>query len=127
MYRAKTLGKGRYAVFDREMYAQTIYLSQLETDLRLALERQEFILYYQPIVSLETRSLAGFEALVRWQHPQIGLISPEKFIAIAEGVETSHQITHLTNLGCSAAQGYFFAKPLNRQLVESLIVNNPQW
>jgi diguanylate cyclase (GGDEF)-like protein len=284
MYRAKTLGKGRYAVFDREMYAQTIHLSQLETDLRLALERQEFILYYQPIVSLETRSLAGFEALVRWQHPQMGLISPEKFIAIAEdtgliiplgewvlqeacqqlsawqstfpsasslhisvnlsskqikqfdfvdklgqiltatglngaslrleltetmlmdqgektielltqikqqkiqlsiddfgtgysslsylhhfpidtlkidrsfvnlikeegsnceivktiitlahslgmeaiaeGVETSHQITHLTNLGCAAAQGYFFAKPLNRQLVESLIVNNPQW
>ncbi|MEN9869905.1 MAG: hypothetical protein RLZZ171_888 [Cyanobacteriota bacterium] len=284
MYRAKTLGKGRYAVFDREMYAQTIHLSQLETDLRLALERQEFILYYQPIVSLETRSLAGFEALVRWQHPQMGLISPEKFIAIAEdtdliiplgewvlqeacqqlydwqstfpsatslhisvnlsskqikqfdfvdklgqiltatglngaslrleltetmlmdqgektielltrikqqkiqlsiddfgtgysslsylhhfpidtlkidrsfvnlikeegsnceivktivtlahslgmeaiaeGVETSHQIIHLTNLGCAAAQGYFFAKPLNRQLVESLIVNNPQW
>jgi diguanylate cyclase (GGDEF)-like protein len=284
MYRAKTLGKGRYAIFDREMYAQTIHLSQLETDLRLALERQEFILYYQPIISLETRSLAGFEALVRWQHPQMGLISPEKFIAIAEdtgliiplgewvlqeacqqlyawqstfasaaslhisvnlsskqikqfdfvdklgqiltatglngaslrleltetmlmdqgektielltqikqqkiqlsiddfgtgysslsylhhfpidtlkidrsfvnlikeegsnceivktivtlahslgmkaiaeGVETSHQITHLTNLGCAAAQGYFFAKPLNRQLVESLIVNNPQW
>ncbi|MGL5077659.1 MAG: EAL domain-containing protein, partial [Waterburya sp.] len=47
--------------------------------------------------------------------------------AIAEGVETPHQVTHLSNLGCEAAQGYFFAKPLNRPLAESLIVNNPQW
>jgi EAL domain-containing protein (putative c-di-GMP-specific phosphodiesterase class I) len=47
--------------------------------------------------------------------------------AIAEGVETPHQITHLSNLGCEAAQGYFFAKPLNLQLAESLIANNPQW
>ncbi|MGL5793528.1 MAG: two-component system response regulator [Waterburya sp.] len=284
MYRAKALGKGRYAVFDREMYAQTLHLSQLETDLRLALEHQEFALYYQPIVSLETSRLVGFEALVRWQHPQTGLISPGEFIAIAEdtgliipigewilqqacqqmytwqlafplaasmhisvnlsskqikqfdfvdklarilattglngsslrleltetmlmdrgektiellhqikqqqvqlsiddfgtgysslsylhrfpvdtlkidrsfvslinvegsnceivktiitlahslgmqaiaeGVETPHQITHLSNLGCEAAQGYFFAKPLNRPLAESLIANNPQW
>jgi diguanylate cyclase (GGDEF)-like protein len=284
MYRAKTLGKGRYAVFDREMYAQTIHLSQLETDLRLALEREEFVLYYQPIVSLKTNQLIGFEALIRWKHPQTGLISPEKFIAlaedtgliipigewvlqqacqqlrtwqltfplasslhisvnlsskqikqfdfvdklarilatsglngenlrleltetmlmdrgektielltqmkqqkiqlsiddfgtgysslsylhrfpvdslkidrsfvslinaegqnceivktiitlahslgmkaIAEGVETPYQITHLSNLGCEAAQGYFFAKPLNLQLAESIIANNPQW
>ncbi|MGL6342301.1 MAG: two-component system response regulator [Waterburya sp.] len=284
MYRAKALGKQRYAVFDREMYAQTLHLSQLETDLRLALEHQEFALYYQPIVSLETSRLVGFEALVRWQHPQTGLISPGEFIAIAEdtgliipigewilqqacqqlrtwqlafplaaslhisvnlsskqikqfdfvdklakilattglngsslrleltetmlmdrgektiellhqikqqqvqlsiddfgtgysslsylhrfpvdtlkidrsfvslinaegsnceivktiitlahslgmqaiaeGVETPHQVTHLSNLGCEAAQGYFFAKPLNRPLAESLIVNNPQW
>jgi diguanylate cyclase (GGDEF)-like protein len=284
MYRAKALGKGRYAVFDREMYAQTIHLSQLETDLRLALEHQEFILYYQPIVSLETCRLIGFEALLRWQHPQTGLIPPGEFIAlaedtgliipigewvlqqacqqlrtwqstfplasslhisvnlsskqikqfdfvaklkkilaktglngehlrleltetmlmdrgektiellhqikqqqvqlsiddfgtgysslsylhrfpvntlkidrsfvnlinaeghnceivktiitlahslgmkaIAEGVETPHQITHLKNLGCDAAQGYFFSKPLNLQLAESIIVNNPQW
>ncbi|MGL5835740.1 MAG: two-component system response regulator [Waterburya sp.] len=84
MYRAKTLGKGRYAIFDREMYAQTLYLSQLETDLRLALERQEFFLDYQPIISLQTNQLIGFEALVRWQHLQKGLISPGEFIAIAE-------------------------------------------
>jgi diguanylate cyclase (GGDEF)-like protein len=84
MYRAKALGKGRYAVFDREMYAQTVHLSQIETDLRLALEREEFVLYYQPIVSLKTSQLIGFEALIRWQHPQIGLILPGEFIAIAE-------------------------------------------
>jgi diguanylate cyclase (GGDEF)-like protein len=281
MYRAKTLGKGRYAVFDREMYDRTLYLSQLETDLRLALQQNEFLLYYQPIVSLETMQLIGFEALLRWDHPTKGLISPGEFIhiaedtglivpigewilraacqqlytwqqqfslvsslhisvnlsskqlkqfdfvdklrkiltdtrlngenlrleltetmlmdrgestielldrikqqkvrlsiddfgtgysslsylhrfpidtlkldrsfvslinsegknceivntiitlahslgmsAIAEGVETSEQLTHLKNLGCNAAQGYFFAKPLNLQLAESLILDN---
>jgi diguanylate cyclase (GGDEF)-like protein len=84
MYRAKALGKGRYAVFDREMYAQTLHLSQIETDLRYALERQEFLLDYQPIVSLTTGRVMGFEALLRWQHPQTGLVSPGDFIAIAE-------------------------------------------
>jgi diguanylate cyclase (GGDEF)-like protein len=84
MYRAKSLGKGRYAIFDREMYAQTLHLSQLETDLRFALQRQEFILHYQPIVCLTTGRLAGFEALLRWQHPKKGLIYPGDFMAIAE-------------------------------------------
>jgi diguanylate cyclase (GGDEF)-like protein len=84
MYRAKVLGKGRYAIFDREMYAQTLHLSQIENDLRLALGRQEFTLYYQPIVCLKTDKTIGFEALLRWQHPEKGLISPDKFIPIAE-------------------------------------------
>lgn len=84
MYRAKALGKGRYAVFDREMYAQTLHLSQIATDLRYALDRQEFLLDYQPIVSLTTDRVTGFEALLRWQHPQTGLIYPGDFIAIAE-------------------------------------------
>jgi diguanylate cyclase (GGDEF)-like protein len=84
MYRAKALGKGCYAIFDHEMYAQTAHLSQIETDLRLAIERQEFLLHYQPIVSLETGTTIGFEALVRWQHPERGLIYPNDFIGIAE-------------------------------------------
>jgi diguanylate cyclase (GGDEF)-like protein len=84
MYRAKALGKGRYAIFNREMYAQTLHLSQIEINLRNALEYQEFILNYQPIVSLTTGQIIGFEALVRWQHPQTGLIYPGDFIAIAE-------------------------------------------
>lgn len=84
MYRAKNMGKGRYAMFDREMYFQTLYLSQIETDLRYALDRQEFLLNYQPIVSLTTGLLTGFEALIRWQHPERGLIPPGNFIEIAE-------------------------------------------
>jgi diguanylate cyclase (GGDEF)-like protein len=84
MYRAKALGKGRYAIFDQAMYAQTVHLSQIETDLRLALERQEFMLYYQPIASLTTGRIVGFETLLRWQHPEIGLIYPGDFITIAE-------------------------------------------
>lgn len=284
MYRAKAQGKGHYALFDREMYAQTLHLSQLETDLRLALERQEFILHYQPIISLTTSRIESFEALLRWQHPEKGLIFPGDFIAIAEetglivpigewvlreacqqlrtwqakfpsastvqigvnlssrqikqfdfvdklakiladtglngqnlqleltesmlmergektiellgwikaqnvqlsiddfgtgysslsylhrfpidalkidrsfvspideegkngeivktiitlahslglkaiaeGVETPHQLTHLRNLGCQAAQGYLFSKPVNVDLAESIIATNPQW
>jgi diguanylate cyclase (GGDEF)-like protein len=86
MYRAKALGKGQYAIFDYEMYAQTAHLSQIETDMRLAIERQEFVLHYQPIVSLETSMVMGFEALVRWQHPDRGLIYPSNFIEIAEDI-----------------------------------------
>jgi diguanylate cyclase (GGDEF)-like protein len=84
MYRAKSLGKGRYAVFDREMLDRTLEISQIETDLRLAIERQEFILYYQPIVSLKTNKITAFEALLRWQHPDKGIIYPSTFIEIAE-------------------------------------------
>lgn len=84
MYRAKEQGKARYAIFDQVMYEETLELLQLESDLRLALERQEFCLYYQPIISLVTGRLTGFEALARWQHPQQGLISPTKFIPVAE-------------------------------------------
>ncbi len=84
MYRAKEQGKARYAIFDQVMYEQTLELLQLESDLRLALERQEFCLHYQPIISLVTGRLTGFEALARWKHPQQGFISPAKFIPVAE-------------------------------------------
>ncbi|BAZ46314.1 response regulator receiver modulated diguanylate cyclase/phosphodiesterase [Chondrocystis sp. NIES-4102] len=84
MYRAKEKGKARYEVFDRDMYLQTLKVIELERDLRLALSKQEFSLHYQPIVSLNKNTLAGFEALLRWHHPRIGLISPKEFIPIAE-------------------------------------------
>lgn len=84
MYRAKSLGKGRYVLFDKEMYEQSLKTSQIDSDLHYALERQEFELYYQPIVSLKSDKLAGFEALIRWHHPERGLISPSEFIPIAE-------------------------------------------
>jgi len=84
MYRAKSLGKNRHEVFDKIMHERAVRLLQVETDLRRGVERDEFVLHYQPIVSLETGRLAGFEALVRWQHPEAGFISPGEFIPVAE-------------------------------------------
>lgn len=84
LYRAKALGGGRYAVFDAAMHDRAVALLQLETELRRALENQEFLVYYQPIVSLATEKLYGLEALVRWQHPTRGLLTPEYFLGLAE-------------------------------------------
>ncbi|MCC5662685.1 EAL domain-containing protein [Nostoc sp. CHAB 5784] len=84
MYRAKALGKARYELFNQEMYTNALVRLQLENDLRRAIERQEFQLYYQPIVSLANGRLIGFEALLRWQHPERGLISPTDFIPLVE-------------------------------------------
>jgi diguanylate cyclase (GGDEF)-like protein/PAS domain S-box-containing protein len=84
MYRAKSLGKARHEIFDKAMHARAINLLQLETDLRKAIEHQEFFIQYQPIVDLDNFSLRGFEALVRWRHPERGFISPIDFIPVAE-------------------------------------------
>jgi diguanylate cyclase (GGDEF)-like protein len=84
MYRAKALGGVRYHIFDPGMHHQAVQLLELENDLQRAVARQEFLVYYQPIVSLITGKIAGFEALVRWQHPRRGLLSPLDFIPIAE-------------------------------------------
>ncbi|MEP0968073.1 MULTISPECIES: EAL domain-containing protein [Cyanophyceae] len=85
MYRAKSGGQSSgYAIFNPAMHASAIALFELETQLRQALEHQDFVLHYQPIVSLRDRQLLGFEALVRWVHPQRGLISPGEFIPLAE-------------------------------------------
>ncbi|MBI3857862.1 MAG: EAL domain-containing protein [Planctomycetes bacterium] len=84
MYRAKERGKNCYEVFDTAMHSRAVARLQLETDLRRAIERKEFRVYYQPIVSLLTNGLAGFEALVRWQHPQKGLVPPGEFLPLAE-------------------------------------------
>ncbi|MEP0871486.1 EAL domain-containing protein [Trichocoleus desertorum AS-A10] len=84
LYRAKTSDKGGYEVFASGMHLQVVQRFQLEADLRRGLERQEFQLHYQPIVSLATGRIVGFEALVRWRHPQEGLVFPAAFIPVAE-------------------------------------------
>ncbi|MFM7426000.1 MAG: putative bifunctional diguanylate cyclase/phosphodiesterase, partial [Elainella sp.] len=84
MYRAKMQGRGRYAIFHPKMYSSAVALLEMETDLRRAVDRQELELYYQPIVSLRSNRLVGFEALLRCHHPQQGLISPAQFVPIAE-------------------------------------------
>jgi diguanylate cyclase (GGDEF)-like protein/PAS domain S-box-containing protein len=84
MYRSKSLGKARHEMFDQEMHARSTDLLRMETDLRLAQEHDEFFINYQPIVALDDFRVCGFEALVRWQHPERGLISPQDFIPVAE-------------------------------------------
>jgi diguanylate cyclase (GGDEF)-like protein/PAS domain S-box-containing protein len=84
MYRAKAAGRAQYQVFDDEMQKSAVRLLTLETELRRAVENSEFVLYYQPIVSLGIGRIVGFEALVRWRHPERGLVAPVNFIAVAE-------------------------------------------
>ncbi|MFN8666053.1 MAG: EAL domain-containing protein [Gemmatimonadaceae bacterium] len=84
MYRAKHQGRSRFELFDRAMHAEALTRLQLETDLRRAVERQDFTLHYQPIVSLADGRVHGVEALVRWKHAERGLIPPAEFIPVAE-------------------------------------------
>ncbi|MGF1481810.1 MAG: EAL domain-containing protein [Cyanophyceae cyanobacterium] len=86
MYRAKNQGRARYSVFNTAMHAQAVERLQLETDLRRAIEQENFQVYYQPIMALSTQQITGFEALVRWHHPERGLIAPDVFIPIAEDI-----------------------------------------
>ena len=84
LYRAKELGKARYEIFTQQMYFDAMRRLELENELRTAISEGQLILYYQPILSLDTSEINGFEALVRWQHPQKGIISPVEFIPLAE-------------------------------------------
>lgn len=84
MNRAKALGKARHEMFDRAMHTQSSRRLQLETDLRRAVEREEFEVFYQAIVTLTDEMIIGFEALVRWTHPERGRVFPDEFVGIAE-------------------------------------------
>lgn len=84
LYRAKALGRGSYQIFDPAMRSHAVAQLQLENDLRRALDREEFQIYYQPIIARDPGRIAGFEALLRWDHPERGLISPAEFIPVAE-------------------------------------------
>ncbi len=84
MYRAKALGKDRYEIFDKEMHQHVLSIMQLERELRTASSEGQFRVYYQPILSIKENKIAGFEALLRWKHPERGIIKPREFIAAAE-------------------------------------------
>jgi diguanylate cyclase (GGDEF)-like protein/PAS domain S-box-containing protein len=84
LYRAKAAGRGRYEIFDHAMHTQAVDRLELDRDLRRAIERKQFVVYYQPIVQLTTAKVKGFEALVRWNHPERGMILPGDFILVAE-------------------------------------------
>lgn len=84
MYCAKESGRNNFRFFEAEMNARAVQRHSVEVSLRLALERAEFILHYQPKVDLQTEAIVGVEALIRWQHPERGLLMPAQFVAIAE-------------------------------------------
>lgn len=96
MYEAKTKGKARFVLFQPDLHLNIINRQELDTDLRQALTDGEFVLHYQPIVLLETGHIAGFEALIRWQHPTRGLMNPPDFIPIAESNGFIDHITRWT-------------------------------
>jgi len=84
LYRAKEKGRNNYQFYIPAMNAKAFHLLTMESKLRQGLEREEFILYYQPLIDLKTKGVVGMEALVRWQHSQMGLVSPLEFIPLAE-------------------------------------------
>jgi diguanylate cyclase (GGDEF)-like protein len=128
MYRAKALGKARCELFDQEMHQNAMKRLALETDLRRALQHQEFVLHYQPIVSLVTEEVVGFEALVRWRKPDGELAFPDEFIEVAEDTGI---IVFLGNWvlqeACSAARSLQVRFPREEPLSVSVNVSPRQF
>ena len=89
---ARAAGGARYQIFDRRMHERAVSRLQIESALRRAVEREEFRAYYQPVVSLATGQLAGFEALLRWEHPDRGIVEPGEFIPVAEETGLIHRL-----------------------------------
>ena len=106
MYRAKAAGRGQAQVFDPLMHRSAMALLRLESELRHAVERNELVMHYQPVVAFDSGKVVGFEALMRWQHPQRGLLMPDQFLAVAE--ET----------GLATPIGWWAMADVCRQLVE---------
>lgn len=112
MYRAKRAGGNGYAVFDSALHELAVHRLKLETELRRAVERREFRVRYQPIVALADRRLVGFEALVRWQHPERGLLAPAEFLPVADEVGIIPQIDDFVlNEACRQGQAWMAAHP----------------
>jgi|GEM_PF-1437020 len=124
MYRAKKSGKDRIDVFNSEMHDQAIQIMQIENDLRTAIEKQQLSIHYQPVIDLKNNRITGFEALLRWNHPVMGSISPDQFIPIAESTGQIKKIgawvlekacaqVHEWNLQFSPEQGFSIAVNLS--------------
>jgi diguanylate cyclase (GGDEF)-like protein len=121
MYCAKAEGKGQYRIFDNSMHDHAVKLLQLEDDLRHAVGCKEFSLVYQPIVSLETARIVAFEALLRWRHPERGLLPPSEFIQLAEETEVITPITQwILEEACSEIRKWRTRIPVDSSLSVSV-------
>jgi diguanylate cyclase (GGDEF)-like protein/PAS domain S-box-containing protein len=128
MYRAKTHGRGRYEVFDSTMHAQAVEQLEIETDLRHALDRDQFLLHYQPIIDLASGHLNGFEALVRWNHPRRGLVMPTDFISIAEETGTIVPIGWIVlRAACAQMRAWLDTYPDARTMTVSVNLSGRQF
>lgn len=127
MYRAKAQGKACYEVFDKGMHTHAVYVLQMENDLRRAIEREELRVYYQPIVALENGQLAGFEALIRWQHPERGFINPSDFIPLAEDTGLIVPLgLWILKRACQQLCKWQWQSPANRSLFMSVNLSGKQ-
>ena len=122
MYRAKEGGKARHAVFNTKMRQRAVSLLKLETDLRHAVAGGEFVVHYQPIVWLHCGVVAGFEALVRWQHPERGLLLPDAFVPFAEETGLIHEIDRFV-LGEACGRAAAWRRDFPEQFPPSVNVN----
>ncbi len=128
MRRAKTLGGSRCEVFNEAMHTRAVSRLKLEAELREAIAQHQFRVYYQPIMHLETRQIAGFEALLRWQHPEQGLISPYKFIDAAEDAGLLLAAGHwLIVEACKQLQAWEKENPKARSLTISVNLSAKQF
>ena len=128
MYRAKTQGRARYQVYDPTMHEAALRQLALESDLRRALIQEELAIEYQPIVELATGEIEGFEALLRWNHPERGLLGPDEFIRVAEETGAIHQIGHWVLDGaCRQAAEWQERFPRHRPLTMSVNISGREF
>jgi diguanylate cyclase (GGDEF)-like protein/PAS domain S-box-containing protein len=136
MRRAKGMGGGRCEVFDEAMHTGAIRRLRLETELKESIENRQFRVHYQPVVDLESNEVRGFEALLRWQHPEHGLISPTKFLEVAEDIgllgsigqwlfsEVCQQLLKWQTKEPMTQPAYVSVNLSSRQLAETTLVSN---
>jgi len=128
MYRAKVSGKGRCEVFNTEMHSLAVNRLKLESDLRRAIERGEFSLNYQPIVSLAANRIVGFEALIRWNRPHVGMVSPAEFITTAEETGMIIPIGQwVLREACERARAWNAAHPNSPPVTMSVNISSKQF
>ena len=127
MYRAKERGRGRYEIFDQLMRSRAVDYLRTENELRQALERDELRVHYQPVISLGTGTVAGFEALVRWEHPERGMIPPGEFIPVAEESDLIVDIgDRVLEIACADAARWHRERPDERPVTISVNISARQ-